>query len=337
MDRKNASKGAPVDVATMDTAQQAAYISSLHPGRELSPEEIQRGLLREAYKAEHRGHEGKHLAMFLIFVAVLAALPATVRFWRRRHMMSYRLVSIGSICLIPPYFAVGSAYYRFVVIWLVYAVANTYVLYLATREPLYPRTPRRVYQWFAVTNKASYGVFVVGMVLFALCFLNVIPGLTSTESFLEASMTILFYGLYFGLVSRDLVNLCTEKMAATLGYASAGGLPTKHLAQGVCCICNGELSQADAAAAERPAEPTDRLSCGHEFHATCIRGWCVVGKKDVCPFCREKVDLAMFKQNPWDRQELFYVSALEYMRFFVSWQPLTLLALAGIYWILGLD
>ncbi|KAJ2816726.1 hypothetical protein GGI24_005634, partial [Coemansia furcata] len=318
---------ANLDLHTLNLEQQYALAASLYPDRSLSPDEVRFIINRETFKAQHKGHEGKHLAMFLILVCVLAMLPNTVAYWRRRHPSSYRFVSIGSICLIPPYFAAGSGYHRFVGVWTAYAAANTYILYLATRSPLYPRTPRRVYQWFAFINKASYAVFVAGAVLFALCFFNVAPGLTDSERYVEGSMLTVFYGLYFGLMSRDLVALCTDKMAATLGYSS-GRLPTKHLARDVCCICGGELLRGDG------AEPTHGLGCGHEFHACCIRGWCVVGKKDICPYCREKVDLDSFKQNPWDRQELFYVAALEYMRFFISWQPLTLLFLTAIFWVL---
>ena len=38
-------------------------------------------------------------------------------------------------------------------------------------------------------------------------------------------------------------------------------------------------------------ENTFRLTCSHEFHEFCIRGWCIVGKKETCPWCHEKVDL----------------------------------------------
>ncbi|KAJ1966071.1 hypothetical protein GGI12_000336 [Dipsacomyces acuminosporus] len=347
-----------INPATLGAAEQRALASSLLPGVSLSLQDMRFVLEREAFKAKHRGHEGKHLAMFLIFVAVLALLPTTVQHWRRKHPASYRLVSIGSICLIPPYFALGNHYYRFICVWLVYAISNIYILYLATREPLYPNTPRNVYRWFAFINKASYAVFALGFALFMLCFFNVIPGLTDTEYYVESSMLTVFYGLYFGLISRDLVTLCSDKMAATLGYSSSAGLPTKFLPRDVCCICGAGLGGYDegedsagsgllSAAHEHPVpaslpatairEPTHKLGCGHEFHASCIRGWCVVGKRDICPFCREKVDLEMFKQNPWDKQEIFYITALEYMRFFISWQPLTLLLLTGVYWLLGLD
>ncbi|KAJ2001304.1 hypothetical protein GGI04_003519 [Coemansia thaxteri] len=341
------------DPGTMNAEQQYALATSLYPGQSLSPYEVKRIINLEIYKAQHRGHEGKHYVMFLILVGVLGMLPATVKFWRRRHPSSYRFVSTASICLIPLCFAASNGYYRFVCAWMVYAVANTYVLFLATRSPLSPRTPRRVYQWFALINKASYAVFVVGIVMFALCAFNAIPGLTDSERYVEASLLTVFYGLYYGLMSRDLVTLCTDRMAATLGYAGISGqLPTKHLPQDVCCICGGGLGggreesergmlAADASPEQQETstlvEPMHRLECGHEFHASCIRGWCVIGKKDMCPFCREKVDLELFKQNPWDKQELFYVAALEYMRFFISWQPLTLLLLAGVFWVLGLS
>ncbi|PIA13791.1 RING finger protein [Coemansia reversa NRRL 1564] len=358
-----AAEGGPVgsdgiDIAAVNEAQRRAQVSMLFSGRSPSEDEIRLALEREAFKAEHKGHEKKHFVMFLIFVAVLAMLPPTVRYWRRRHPVSYRLASIGSICLIPPYFALANQYFRFVTIWLIYAAANTYILYLATRTPLYPRTPRRIYQWFALTNKVSYMIFLIGMVLFCFCFFNAVPGLTDTELFVENSMLTVFYGLYFGLVSRDLVALCSEKMAATLGYAVSNGLPTKYLPHGVCCICGDELGNTSSRSnnsdrnsmsfehigepsssmtKEAPMEPTHKLECEHEFHACCIRGWCVVGKKDTCPFCLEKVNLAMFKRNPWDKQEMHYVSALEYMRFLVGWQPLVLMLLAGVFWVLGLE
>ncbi|KAJ1733730.1 hypothetical protein LPJ61_001421 [Coemansia biformis] len=312
-------------------------------GDQGSAEEAQRAAERRAFAAAHQGHEKQHLAMFLIFVAVLAMLPATVRYWRLRHALSYKLVSVGSICMLPPYFALGNGYVRFLAVWIGYMGVSTYVLFLATREPLYPRAPRRVYQWVALINKASYAVSTAGVVLFAFCLFNAIPGATDSEFVVESSLMTLFYGLYFGLLSRDLVSLCSDRMAATLGYGGGGGgLPTKALAPGVCCICSGVLGSADGVLgstgdAPVPVEPTHVLGCGHEFHAICIRGWCVVGKKDSCPFCREKVDLETLKQNPWDRHELLYVTALEYMRFFVSWQPMTLLLLAGVFWATGLD
>ena len=35
------------------------------------------------------------------------------------------------------------------------------------------------------------------------------------------------------------------------------------------------------------------------FHEFCIRGWCIVGKKQTCPYCKEKVDLKRMFSNPY--------------------------------------
>ena len=37
----------------------------------------------------------------------------------------------------------------------------------------------------------------------------------------------------------------------------------------------------------------------------CIRGWTIVGKKDTCPACLEKVDLrTVFHDRPWETRNL---------------------------------
>lgn len=42
------------------------------------------------------------------------------------------------------------------------------------------------------------------------------------------------------------------------------------------------------------------LDCFLErFHEFCIRGWCIVGKKQTCPYCKEKVDLKRIFCNPY--------------------------------------
>ena len=35
------------------------------------------------------------------------------------------------------------------------------------------------------------------------------------------------------------------------------------------------------------------------FHEFCIRGWCIVGKKQTCPYCKEKVDLKRMFPSPY--------------------------------------
>ena len=61
-------------------------------------------------------------------------------------------------------------------------------------------------------------------------------------------------------------------------------------------------------------EPSFELECKHCYHENCIRGWAMVGKKDTCPMCNEKVskirkfeylnsvvqvDMKAFSTTPW--------------------------------------
>lgn len=52
-------------------------------------------------------------------------------------------------------------------------------------------------------------------------------------------------------------------------------------------------------------ERVRQLACKHCFHDLCVRGWTMVGKKDVCPVCLEKVDLREFTADrPWETRNL---------------------------------
>ena len=56
-----------------------------------------------------------------------------------------------------------------------------------------------------------------------------------------------------------------------------------------------------------------RNSSSSRFHEFCIRGWCIVGKKQTCPYCKEKVDLKRLFPNPWEvRRVLFSARSTEF-------------------------
>ena len=45
-----------------------------------------------------------------------------------------------------------------------------------------------------------------------------------------------------------------------------------------CCICYFKMDGID--------QNLRRLSCGHEFHLTCVERW-FDGNKNTCPYCRQ--------------------------------------------------
>lgn len=59
------------------------------------------------------------------------------------------------------------------------------------------------------------------------------------------------------------------------------------------------------------------------FHEFCIRGWTIVGKKDVCPYCKEKVDLRQtLLKNPWETGSVVWTNILDMARQIIVWNPL---------------
>lgn len=82
-----------------------------------------------------------------------------------------------------------------------------------------------------------------------------------------------------------------------LQYYVPGHMPTRTLEPGVCAVCGNRLLVSE----NEPGviENTYKLSCEHVFHEFCIRGWCIVGKKQTCPYCKEKVDLKKMFYNPY--------------------------------------
>uniref|UniRef100_A0A4W4GXJ0 RING-type domain-containing protein n=1 Tax=Electrophorus electricus TaxID=8005 RepID=A0A4W4GXJ0_ELEEL len=126
-----------------------------------------------------------------------------------------------------------------------------------------------------------------------------------------------------------------QRHPKSYNYYSASGMPTKHLSDSICAVC-GQAILVDVDE-EGIMENTYRLSCNHVFHEFCIRGWCIVGKKQTCPYCKEKVDLKRMFSNPWERPHVMYGQLLDWLRYLVAWQPVIIGLVQGINYVLGLE
>nr|KAF6467484.1 ring finger protein 121 [Rousettus aegyptiacus] len=171
-------------------------------------------------------------------------------------------------------------------------------------------------------------------VMFTLFGLNLLFKI-KPEDAMDFGISLLFYGLYYGVLERDFAEMCADYMASTIGFYSKSGMPTKHLSDSVCAVC-GQQIFVDVSE-EGIIENTYRLSCNHVFHEFCIRGWCIVGKKQTCPYCKEKVDLKRMFSNPWERPHVMYGQLLDWLRYLVAWQPVIIGLVQGINYILGLE
>jgi len=53
----------------------------------------------------------------------------------------------------------------------------------------------------------------------------------------------------------------------------------------ICPICIDDLKQDDDGKSKTQANPTETLSCGHQFHQSCLETW--LRTKNNCPICRQ--------------------------------------------------
>ncbi|XP_072900470.1 E3 ubiquitin ligase RNF121 isoform X1 [Hemitrygon akajei] len=263
----------------------------------LSPEERWR-VEHARMHAKHRGHEAMHAEMVLILIVTLVVAQILLVQWKQRHPRSYNLVTLFQMWVVPLYFTAKLHWWRFLVIWVLFSVITAFITFRATRKPLERTTPRLVYKWFLLLYKLSYTTGIVGYigVMLTLFGINLLFRI-KPEDGMDFGVSLLFYGLYYGVLSRDFAEMCADYMASTIGYYNASGMPTKHLSNEICAVC-GQKIFVDVNE-EGIIENTYKLSCNHVFHEFCIRGWCIVGKKQTCPYCKEKVDLKRMFSNPY--------------------------------------
>jgi len=316
-----------VDLANID-------LNDPEQTKDLSRETLNK-LKHQQLHEQHKGHEEMHAKMVLVMFGTLFAGQILLFMWRKKHPRSYNLATLTGMLFIPICYSIYFGFYRFIFIWVIYSLITGIVCRKASRRPLDRWTPRVVYGYFLKVFKLTYGVGIAGYTFFVLAFFG-FPTmfLISPETWLDFAILLLFYGVYFGVITKDIADMCTDRMASTIGYFSEDGMPMKHLDKTTCGIC-GELNVGTDENGQ--PEKQHKLPCGHIFHEFCIRGWVIVGKKQTCPACKEKVDLKQFSSTPWERVYIMYSGFLDWCRFMVCWMPIIMGIVQGINHVLGYE
>ncbi|XP_060532449.1 E3 ubiquitin ligase Rnf121 [Cylas formicarius] len=285
---------------------------------------------------QHKGHEKMHAEMVFILILTLIVAQVVLIEWKKRHYRSYSIVTLIGMWMVPFILCLKNRWWRFIFIWLLFSCMTGLIFRKAVQKPLDRTTPRLVYKWFLLLYKLSYGLGIIGYIVMMSVFfgLNLVFN-TAANIWMDVSMLFIFYGLYYGVLGRDISEICADKMASHIGYYSPQGMPTKNLDPNVCAICGNRLLVTEDE--EGVIENTYKLSCEHVFHEFCIRGWCIVGKKQTCPYCKEKVELKQIFSNPWEKPHMLYGQLLDWIRWLVAWQPMVFFLVRGINWILGLE
>lgn len=77
---------------------------------------------------------------------------------------------------------------------------------------------RLVYKWFLFLYKLSYILGIIGYIIMTATFFgfnlvfNAKPGI-----WMDCGLLFVYYGLYYGVLGRDISEICTDKMASHIG------------------------------------------------------------------------------------------------------------------------
>ena len=273
--------------------------------------------------------------MLLVIIASQAALVL----WKRYHVTSFDRMALLGLWLIPCAWSLYGAYWRMLAVWAAYSAVTGWVMLKAVRRQVDRRTPRLVYQYFYACYRLCYSCAFTGYILLMAEFLGVsllLPDWMTPVA--PTGFVLLFYGLYYGVVSRDLCQLCSQALAVNLGYVAAKGeMPSKSLPSNTCAICDHQLHSSVRLTDQQSKadEPVITTQCGHSFHVYCLRGWALVGKNSICPCCHEKVELRpLLGPNPWEQTTLAWGTLLDGLRYMIVWNPIILLISQAVLYVI---
>lgn len=107
----------------------------LAQGHRLNNEEL-------GYVREHAGHASQHNAMFFILVFSLITVQIVILQWKKKHLRSYQIVTLGGMWVIPFCMSWHQGFWRFMAAWSIFSYLNAKVVHKATAKPLKHATPR---------------------------------------------------------------------------------------------------------------------------------------------------------------------------------------------------
>ena len=87
---------------------------------------------------------------------------------------------------------------------------------------LYFYISRLIYRWFYNVHRVTYALGIIGYLIIMCTFLGLnLMFLIAPDTAMGAGMTVLFYGLYYGVLGRDGAEFCTDRIAAKMGVRNS--------------------------------------------------------------------------------------------------------------------
>eukprot|EP00124_Ichthyophonus_hoferi_P002076 Ihof_evm10s129 gene=Ihof_evmTU10s129 len=270
-----------------------AQLNDTLSSQELRAAELSR--LEDEWRKEHSGHEVMHQEMVFIIIAISIIAQMGLVYWKKTHITSYKRWTLAAMWIMPLLYCIYQHYIQFLCVWSIFSMITGWITYIATRRPVDRKTPRLVYRYLMLMFKLCYFIGLLGYLALFSFFVGFVRVFVESEAtrktMVETSLSMLMYGLYFGCVLRDFAEISAESMASTIGFYSQGGMPKRALDSVTCAVCAEDLF-------EGPIKDKEiSMPCLHRAHEHCLQGWYIVGKKDICPYCKEKVDFSKLPRS----------------------------------------
>ncbi|XP_003381796.1 putative SPRY domain protein [Trichinella spiralis] len=206
-------------------------------------EALQMKIKHARFLLKHMGHEDKHMLIVCIaFFGVMIAQYLLFE-WKKRYSKSYTRFTLFSMWIIPFALSLWRGFWRFIVSWLAFTSMTFFITSKAMQKHISGSTPRLVYKWFLFIHKLCsflgfFGYVVTVLTLFGIgIFLSM-----KFDDLFNFGILCLFYGIYYGVLNRDLAAICSNTMAAHIGYYSDEGLPKRTLESDMCAVCGNKIS-----------------------------------------------------------------------------------------------
>ncbi|KAI9563814.1 RING finger protein 121 [Daphnia sinensis] len=270
-------------------------------------------------KMEAQISEGMFVLLIfaLIFVSAALSIQVGIILWRKSHPRSFEIATFCALCVIPSITAFKLSLWWFHILWGIFFFISIIAYFKARFEkPLLPSTPGLIFCWFHFVHYSSFLFSFCGSMAFFFGFVG------SNHWLTDVGAHVSFCGICFGLVGRDFAMHITDNLFVRPTSSTGRSLLPCHNGHLLCCsLCGYYMSE----------ETKCSLSCQHEFHEICVRGWYMIGKKSTCPVCWEKVDYQLQDRNPWETPDIILQAYHDFIRWIVIYMPLLITVFSIIY------
>jgi len=181
-------------------------------------EEIQHdGQQEGVHTAPPSHHNGLHKMVFFVLIFSIIAAQFALYQWKKHRYSAFRNVTLIGLWTIPLIMSIYSGFWRMVTLWTIFTIITGYIIKIAIKKPLQPKTPRRVYIWFYRIYQVCSNVTIVGYIFVMCDYIFAPSNKQAGHGFGQFGLLLVFYGVYFGVLGRDCSEMCADWMASIMG------------------------------------------------------------------------------------------------------------------------